>query len=149
MATWNDFETATPEFAAEVRARFEVRKHATLATLRRSGAPRISGTEIQFEDGHVVVGSMPGAVKALDLRRDGRFALHSPTTDPPTEDPEGWWGEAKLAGVAEEVGDRSSMTEPHRFRLSLTEVVLTKVNSGRLMIRSWHPDRGLEERTRS
>lgn len=63
---------------------FAVRKHATLATLRRDGSPRISGTEVVFDDeaGEIYLGMMPGSVKALDLRRDPRLALHSPTVDP-------------------------------------------------------------------
>ncbi len=148
MATWSEFEREVPEFATAVRTCFEVRKHATLATLRRNGSPRISGTELQFEHGRIVIGSMPAAVKALDLRRDGRYALHSPTTDAPSDDPDGWLGEAKVAGVAEEITDPSSLTEPHRFHLSLYEVVLTRVNDGRLVIQSWHEGRGFEERSR-
>jgi hypothetical protein len=41
----------------------------TLATLRRDGSPRISGTEVEFTDGQVWLGMMPGSLKALDLRR--------------------------------------------------------------------------------
>ncbi len=46
----------------------------------RSGAtasPRISGIETQFTDGELWIGSMAKAVKALDLQRDPRFAMHS------------------------------------------------------------------------
>jgi Pyridoxamine 5'-phosphate oxidase len=46
MASWNDVVAAKPEFADHVRRTFAVRKHATLATLRRDGSPRISGTEV-------------------------------------------------------------------------------------------------------
>lgn len=44
MATWQEFQQAAPELARLVRERFAVRTHATLATLRRDGSPRISGT---------------------------------------------------------------------------------------------------------
>ena len=64
-----------------------------MATLRKDGGPRISGTECQFEDGELWIGSMWKAVKALDLQRDPRYAMHSAT-----EDPEQWRGEAKIAG---------------------------------------------------
>ncbi|MEU1811152.1 pyridoxamine 5'-phosphate oxidase family protein [Micromonospora aurantiaca (nom. illeg.)] len=87
MTWWSDLVAAEPEFAARVRARFAVRKHGTMATLRRDGSPRISGTEFDFgDDGHLRLGSMAGAVKALDLRRDPRVALHSPTEDAPPDD---------------------------------------------------------------
>src|ERR1700730_4744949 len=90
MATWSEFAAAEPEFAARVRSLMSSRKHLTMATLRRNGSPRISGTEVEFVDGQLRIGSMPGAVKAIDLRRDSRVAIHGPTDDPPAGDPSGW-----------------------------------------------------------
>jgi hypothetical protein len=151
MARWEDLVAAEPEFAERVRARFGIRKHCTMATLRRDGAPRISGTEVEFDpDGELYLGSMPGARKALDLRRDARLALHSPTADPAEGDPGSWEGEAKIAGRAHEVGDRTRADEAHRFKIEITEVVLTGLDETAeyLVIESWHPDRGLERRTR-
>ena len=98
MASWADFEQAKPEFAARVRALLSARKHLTMATLRADGSPRISGTEVEFAGGELRIGSMPGAVKALDLRRDPRVAIHGPTNDPPASTPSRWKGEAKVAG---------------------------------------------------
>jgi Pyridoxamine 5'-phosphate oxidase len=148
MASWREIEDAAPDLAAQVRAAFAVGKHATMATLRADGAPRISGTEVEFgDDGDLRIGSMPGARKARDLQRDSRVALHSPTTDP-GEDGSTWPGEAKVAGrVVEEPGDGSA----HVFRLDLTEVVWTGLTADRtaLRIRSWHPGRGVEEHIRS
>ena len=91
---------------------------------------------------------MPGSLKARDLRRDPRLALHSPSLDPPEKDPSSWLGEAKLAGVGVEVSDPTRNDEAHRFRIDITEVVVTTVEGDRLVIRSWHPDRGLERRER-
>ena len=115
------------------------RKHLTMATLRRDGSPRISGTEVQFEGDHLEVGSMPGAVKAMDLMRDSRIAIHGPTADPTREGR--WRGEAKIAGRAVPVpGDASA----RRFRIDIAEVVLTRLNAAgdRLVIESWNPARG-------
>lgn len=151
MTRWEDLAAAAPEFAERVRARFGVRKHCTMATLRQDGSPRISGTEVEFgTDGELYLGSMPGARKALDLRRDPRLAVHSPTDDPPDGDHGAWQGEAKIAGRAHEVSDRNPADESHRFRIEITEVVLTRLNeqADYLVIESWHPDRGLERRTR-
>jgi hypothetical protein len=50
MATWREIENDAPEFAARVRDRFEIGTNKTIATLRRDGAPRISGSELQFVD---------------------------------------------------------------------------------------------------
>ena len=138
------------DFADVVRRCFAIRKHATVATLRRDGSPRISGIEVEFTDEAVFVGMMPGSLKALDLRRDPRFALHSPTHDTPQDDPSGWLGEAKLAGRAVEVSDAESVTEPHRFQLELFEISHTDVGitPDHLVIRSWTPTRGFQRRER-
>ncbi|NLT56557.1 MAG: pyridoxamine 5'-phosphate oxidase [Actinomycetales bacterium] len=150
MTSWATFAAAEPEFADRVRGCFSRRKHATLATLRRDGSPRISGTEVEFVGDDVCLGMMPGSVKALDLHRDPRLALHSPTVDPPEEDPGAWPGEAKIAGVAREVPGSGAPGEGHRFTVGLLEVVVTAVGvpADHLVIESWHPGRGLQRRTR-
>jgi hypothetical protein len=149
MASWDEFAAQEPLFADAVRDRFTIRKHCTMATLRRDGSPRISGTEVEFADGELWLGMMPGSLKALDLRREPRVALHSPTEDPP-DDPSGWGGEAKIAGRAVEVSDPTRTDQPHRFRLDIAEVVLTKVGNpaDHLVIESWHPDRNRQTRKR-
>jgi Pyridoxamine 5'-phosphate oxidase len=150
MVSWDEFAAQEPAFAADVRAGFAVRKHCTMATLRKDGSPRISGTEIEFADGQVWLGMMPGARRAFDLRRDPRVALHSPTVDPPDDDPSAWGGEAKIAGHAVEVTDQARADEAHRFRIDIGEIVLTRVGrpADHLVIQSWHPGRGLEQRRR-
>ena len=141
---------ADEELATRVRRCFAIRKHATLATLRRDGAPRISGTEVAFDDddGEVYLGMMPGSLKALDLRHDPRLAIHCPTEDTPEADPTSWLGDAKLAGLGVEVTDPAPADGSHRFRINITEVVLTTVGGDHLVIRSWHPGRGVEMRER-
>lgn len=147
---WEDFAAAEPEFAQEVRARFAVRKHGTMASLRRDGSPRISGTEFDFTDGGLYLGSMPGARKALDLIRDPRVALHSPTEDSP-QDATAWPGDAKISGRAHDVTEPDQSAEAHRFRIEVLEVTLTRIapSGDRLLVRTWHPGRGLETVTRA
>lgn len=151
MASWSDVAAAEPDFTAQVLRTFAIRKHATLATLRRDGSPRISGTEVQFDpDGELYLGMMPGSVKALDLRRDPRLALHCPTADPPADDPVSWLGDAKIAGRAVEVSGPAPPEGSHRFRIDVRDVVLTTVGppGDHLMILSWHAGRGLVRRER-
>lgn len=150
MPWWEDLVAEQPEFADRVRARFLAHKHSTLATLRRDGSPRISATEVDFTEGGLWLSSMPGARKALDLRRDPRLALHCPTEDTPEQDPGSWPGDAKIAGRAYEVSDAALVDVVHRFRIELTEVVLTRVSpaADHLIIESWHPGRGLERHQR-
>jgi hypothetical protein len=104
MTTWAQFQAEAEEFAAMVRERFEAAETHILATLRKDGSPRVSGTEVDFKGHDLSFGSMLNAVKALDLRRDGRCAIHAhPSAD----------GDAKVAGVAENYGRRKERT-PHR-----------------------------------
>jgi Pyridoxamine 5'-phosphate oxidase len=142
MATWKDVEREQPDFARRVRALFDARKHKTLATLRADGSPRISGIEVEFKDGELTFGSMPGARKGADLARDPRFALHGPTVDPPEDHPAGWPGEAKVAGRAVLVGDLEGEPAGQLFRADLDEVVLTRLTDAgdRLLIEVWRPD---------
>jgi len=87
MASWAEIEQDAPEFAARVRGRFAIGTNKTIATSRRDGAPRISASEVEFGDGEVTLGMMGGSVKLLDVRRDPRIAVHSPTLEPPKDDP--------------------------------------------------------------
>lgn len=149
MASWSEVEAQAPELAAHARRFFDAGKHKTLATLRRDGSPRISGSEADFADGELWFGSMWKAVKALDLRRDPRFALHS------ASDATGWNGDAKLAGHAVEVTDaavkvaRSSADGPpgpyHLFRADIHELVVVRLGdpADHLVIESWHEGRGV------
>jgi len=138
VPSWSDFEAAAPELAARVRERLDAHVHKTLATVRRDGSPRISGTETELRDGELWIGSMADALKARDLQHDSRFALHSGSEDPP-----GWSGDAKLAGVAQETTSASDLH--HTFRLDLLEVSTVGLDSERkhLVIDVWTPERGL------
>jgi hypothetical protein len=145
MASWAEFASAEPALASRVKERFTLRKHTTLATLRKDGSPRISGIEVEFADGELYLGMMPDSVKLRDLERDPRIALHSPTDDPPPGNPRGWPGEAKLAGNALEVDfPESPVAGGRRFRIDITEAVLTHLNGAgdRLVVEFWRPGNG-------
>jgi len=148
MPSWSDFEAAAPELAARVRALLDAHVHKILATLRADGSPRISGIECEFEDGDLRFGSMNGARKGADLRRDPRFAIHGPNFHP-VEGKEGEWpGEAKITGRAVPVVADDTDGEPdgEMFIADITEVVITGLNAEatRLVVESWTPDRGLQ-----
>src|SRR5918999_6082100 len=139
MTAWKDVEEAVPEFAERVRKIFDAHKHKTIATLRADGAPRISGIEAEFADGELTFGSMAGARKGADLHRDPRFALHSPSVDPPEDDPAGWVGDAKIAGRAVPAGPVEGEAQGEQFRADIDEVVFTGLNAEatKLVIESW------------
>ena len=143
VASWAEFEAAAPDFAARVRLLMTARKHLTMATLRLDGSPRISGTEVEFAGGRLRIGSMPRALKARDLLRDARIAIHGPSNDPPADNAGAWTGEAKVAGAAIEVDSKDAS---HRFEIDIREAVITGLDKSgrRLVIESWTPERGLK-----
>ena len=149
LASWAGFAREAPALAGAVQARLEWTKHHVLATLRVDGSPRVSGTEVAFHGNDLVLGSMWQAVKARDLRRDGRCAIHS---NPGA--PEMIGGDAKLSAVAIEVpqdvrdafeADVHPPTPFHLFRLELTDVAHTALHpdGDRMVIRLWRPGAGV------
>ena len=156
MARWSEVEAEVPELAATARRFLDAFVHKTIATLRRDGSPRISGTEISFARGDLWFGSMWHSVKALDLRRDPRFALHSGSQSPPD-----WTGDAKLAGRVEEMTDpeligaingQDASGEPsHLFRADITELVVVRLGhpADHIAIETWREGRGLFRQKRT
>ncbi len=152
MTTWKDVEQAELEFAARVRQLFDGGRHKTIATLRADGSPRISGIECEFADGDLRFGSMPGARKGADLRRDPRFALHGPVYHPTEGEEAKWPGEAKIAGRAvlarpaseEPGGEPGDASDADSFVADISEIVITRLNpeATLLVIESWTPQRG-------
>jgi hypothetical protein len=145
VTAWEEVERAEPEFAARVRALFDARRHKTIATVRVDGSPRISGIEAVFTDGELTFGSMPGARKGADLRRDPRFALHSATVDPVEGSEARWPGEAKISGRAIFAGPTASGPDGDLFHADVAEVVHTHLNekATMLVVEWWTPTHGL------
>jgi hypothetical protein len=145
MVAWRDVEQAEPEFAGRVRQLFDAGRHKTIATLRADGSPRISGIECEFADGELRFGSMPGARKGADLRRDPRFALHGPVFHPQDGKEAEWPGEAKIAGRAVLASPAGDGAAGDLFLADIAEVVTTRLNpqATLLVIESWAPRRGL------
>ena len=146
MASWQEFVEATPDFARRVEELFTAYKHHTMATVRKDGGPRISGTEVDIESGELCLGMMPATRRAADLRRDPRLAIHSHSIDPPDGDPGAWSGEAKLTGSAKEIADDQRASD--RFCVDIEQVVLTRIESRQLVIETWTPEHGLVRRQR-
>lgn len=149
--TWADFSEAEPGLAAAVRERFENHRHAVMATLRRDGAPRLSGMETPIRDGHLWLAMDTGSRKTYDLRRDSRFSIHSA---PDGEDLGS--GDARiegraLAALGTEVvlfvqGHRFPIDDPSTmalFTADITRAVLARVKDGSLVVTVWTPRDGL------
>jgi hypothetical protein len=147
MANWSEVEAAAPELAARARATLDAHKHKVLATLRRDGSPRLSGIEATIVDGELWLGMMPGSRKALDLRRDPRFALHSAPVETDLAA-----GDARLGGRASEVTDPAAIEallgatghgeaagDALLFRLELADASLITVRGEDLVVEAWRP----------
>ncbi|KAF3467069.1 pyridoxamine 5'-phosphate oxidase family protein [Streptomyces sp. Tu 3180] len=143
---WEAFAAAEPDLAKTVEARFRAYTHHVLATLRRDGSPRTTGLEVRFLNGELWFGMMPNSLKALDLRRDPRFALQAN----PGEGTGMGGGDVRISGRAIEVEDARTRAEYaeeveppepfHLFRTELTEVVRTYVEDDRyLVVQVWKP----------
>ncbi|MFF9777208.1 pyridoxamine 5'-phosphate oxidase family protein [Streptomyces sp. NPDC013978] len=146
LSNWGAFVAAEPDLAQTVEARFGAFTHHVLATLRRDGSPRTTGLEVRFVNGELWLGMMPDSLKALDLRRDPRFALQA-NPGPGTEM---GGGDVRVSGRAIEVddpavkaayGEEVEPPEPfHLFRTELTEVVRTYVEDETyLVVQVWKP----------
>jgi Pyridoxamine 5'-phosphate oxidase len=152
VPAWKEIAEAEPDFADRVRRLFDAGRHKTIATLRADCSPRISGIECEFAEGELRFGSMDGARKGADLRRDPRFALHGPTFQPEEGNESDWPGEAKITGRAfpagpvttDEVGQQP---DGEMFVADITEVVITGLNAEatKLVVESWTPVRGLRK----
>ena len=101
MITWTDFNQQQPALADAGRRQFYQFGIglAFLATVRPDGAPRVHPVCPVISDAglHLLIVAGP---KQQDLRRDGRYALHSEACPPPRQD-DGF----ALAGRASEVTD--------------------------------------------
>lgn len=148
MPAWKAIEQAEPEFAERVRRLFDAGRHKTIATLRADGAPRISGIECEFVDGDLRFGSMIGARKGADLKRDPRFALHGPTFHPEEGKERDWPGEAKIAGraILVTIDPEEGRPPGETFVADISEVVITGLNpeGTMLVVEWWTPGRGLK-----
>ncbi|MFD8538653.1 pyridoxamine 5'-phosphate oxidase family protein [Streptomyces rubrogriseus] len=147
---WAGFAAAEPGLADTVASRFGAYPHHVLATLRKDGSPRTAGLEVRFLTGELWLGMMPDSLKALDLRRDPRFALQAN----PGDGTGMGGGDVRITGRAIEVEDPRTKAgyvreveppEPfHLFRTELTEVVRTRVEDDEyLVVEVWQPGRPL------
>jgi hypothetical protein len=105
MITWNEFERQQPALAAAGRAHLYQAGIGLgfLATVRPDGGPRVHPVcpVISPAGLHLLIVAGP---KQGDLRRDGRYALHSEICPPPRQD-DGF----ALTGRAAEVTDPAVM----------------------------------------
>jgi hypothetical protein len=162
MTTLAELESAAPSIAAFVADRLGKTGLCFLGTTRADGWPRVSPLEVFVQDGRIYMGSMPNAVKARDLRRDGRCCIITPLADK-----DDMAGEGKLFCQAREITERDEweavratvkarsgfdMGEPgdsHLFTFDIEGAAWQRVEGGTTFrTTSWSPQHGIRERGR-
>lgn len=157
-ATWREFAAAAPELASRVKGRFAANLHHVVGTLRRTGAPRVSGTEVRIDERHLSLGMMPGSHKLADVRRDPRVEVHSAPLEEDlasgdakvagrlVEVPTGaGGGDDGRAGADDDAGGRGGEggEEGVTFTLAIDRVSLVQVDGQELLVTTWSPAGGL------
>jgi hypothetical protein len=162
MVTLAGLESAAPSIATFVAERIDAAGLCFLGTTRADGWPRVSPLEVFVHAGRIYMGSMPNAVKAHDLQRDGRCCVITPLAD---RDDHG--GEAKLFCRAREVVDAAEweavrasfkdrsgydmgeMGGAHLFTFDIEGAAWQRVEGGdTFRTTSWTAGGGVRERAR-
>jgi hypothetical protein len=99
QVTWQQLREDRPSLATYGEERFASRV-AYLATVDRSGSPRVHPVTPIVVPGRLLVFMEPTSPKGHDLRRGSRYALHCAV-----EDDQGGRGEFRVRGPAREITD--------------------------------------------
>jgi len=102
MATWSEFAAADPDLAAWGEKRLERERVAYVATLNEDGSPCVNPVHPVICQGRLLLFIAPDLPKARNLRRDGRYAMHSLV-----HDLSGTGGEFHLNGRATLIADET------------------------------------------
>ena len=150
MVEWNEFEAAEPTIAQKIRSRFEDHPHHVLGTIEFSGAPRLSGINVFFNDGLMWFGSMSQSRKVADIERDPRVTIHTATL---SEEMLG--GDGRVSGFAVPLDASQiknwkpeSSTDGVYFGVNIDKVHLVEIVNEQLVISMWDIRHGLRIVTR-
>jgi hypothetical protein len=144
MVTWSEFATAAPELAAYGAARFHRARVAFLATISDDGSPRVNPVVPVICEGRLLLFVEPTSPKVKDLRRDGRYAMHSLV-----DHPSGTGGEFSIKGRAAAIDDPTmrqqaidascyTPTEAYvLFELSIDAALSRDYEEGKLIQNRW------------
>ena len=142
--SWASLEHAAPKLATFGAKRFE-NGVAYIATVRKQGAPRVHPVTPIIGQGYLFVFMEPTSPKGHDLRRDGRYSLHSSVGDP-----HGTSGEFIVTGRANMIDDWAMRSVASQlasyapadryilFELSVQTALSTIYEDGRPVRQHWH-----------
>lgn len=143
---WQEFQLVEPEMAGQVVVTLGKNPHHILATIRKDGSPRVSGTNVFISHGELWIGSMKQAQRVNDLRREARCAIHSAPLDENLQIPD-----LRIDLVAMDASEefaRQVLTEngsPLDACVSLMKIrgiSMVTVKDDHLCLDRWNPDDG-------
>ena len=162
MLSFDAFHAAAPSIASQIRNKFEATGMCMLATLRKDGSPRLSAVEVMFDNGRLMVGMMPGSVKALDLLRDPRCSLMTTIADKDDLSGEGklfahavaWTDPAEIARFLGSAAERLEMDVEafdgsHVFEIQVSGAAWQHVDGDAFVTESWNEGQPIRLRRRA
>jgi pyridoxamine 5'-phosphate oxidase-like protein len=140
MASWSEFESVAPEMAqAGKKLLYQFGPGlAFLATVRKDGAPRLHPICPTVVDGSLYGLILPASPKCGDLKRDGRYALHT-FPAPDVDDELLVMGRAQFVGDANQAArvrddqkarGMTSTEDEALFRFDIDRVMYAKYPGG-------------------
>ncbi len=144
MATWSEFATAAPTLATYGEVRFNRARVAFLATISQDGSPRVNPVAPVICQERLLLFIEPSSPKAADLRRDGRYSMHSLV-----DNVSGVGGEFSIKGRATPIDDpamrqdaidASCYTPPDEyvlFELTVDAALSRDYEEGRMLVNRW------------
>ncbi|MBI4640030.1 MAG: pyridoxamine 5'-phosphate oxidase family protein [Candidatus Tectomicrobia bacterium] len=148
MATWGAFAKADADLANFGAKRFEA-GIAYLATVREDGSPRVHPVTPIIGQGHLFVFMEPTSPKGHDLRRDGRYALHSLVSESSVQ--EGEFVVSGRAVLVDNPASRAMATEAANytpddryilFEFSVEQALSTIYEQGKPIRKRWKEKKG-------
>ena len=147
--SWRDFEEADPDLASSGVERLS-EGFAFLATTKRDGSPRVHPVTPIVGRGRLFVFMAPTSPKGHDLRRDGRYALHSAVGSP--EEGQAEFLVTGRAGLVDDPASREVAAELSRypppdgdvlFEMDVEAALFTVYEGKKPARRRWNRDPGL------
>jgi hypothetical protein len=146
MATWTEFAVMAPELAAWGESRFKRARVAFLATIGADGSPHVYAVQPVICQGHLLLFADAASPKTADLKRHGRYAMHSLV-----DNPAGLGGEFIVKGTATLIDDgdirrkavEASCYTPKNdcvlFELSVSAALARDYEDGAIAETRWEP----------
>lgn len=153
---WSELVATEPDLASYISQRFTAHEHHVVATTRRDGSARVSGTNLMFTNGVLWLGMMPSAARTQDLAERPSCAVHSaPIND---KLPQGE-GDVRLNCIARPLDqeetrslflaqfpDAENVMPGNFFELLVTSFSIVEVIDNEMVITSWSPRHGRKQR---